>query len=173
MGKRKVKLTDIEKQHPTMDYTQLYHYICRQIEEGILAPIKASGVNGKKPALYNSYWEKQKEKDYAEVYEELRYRLSPLFDISYYEKNPEKYIADRKFIRRFSEYLMKQKESLEIPVTINERSFAIFHREKFLDRENGAKLLSHLGFSLEQLNFYETSEPMSYYSHNKNVPQNF
>lgn len=81
MGKRKVKLMDIEKQHPTMDYTQLYHYICRQIEEGILAPIKASGVNGKKPALYNSYWEKQKE------------------------------------------YLMKQKECLEIPVTINERSF--------------------------------------------------
>ena len=56
MGKTKMKLTDIIKTHPAMDYIQIYHYICNEIESGRLIPVKASGLNGKKPALYNSYW---------------------------------------------------------------------------------------------------------------------
>lgn len=173
MGKIKVKLTDIAHTHPEMDYQQLYEHICARINTGILAPVKASGLNGKKPALYNAYWKFQAEKDYTEVYEELRYRLSPLLDTTYYQKNPEKYIADQKYVRLLSEYLMKNKELLDNPVATNERSFEIFHREKFLDRENGRTLLAHLGVCPEKLNFYETSEPMSYYSHNKTTPQNF
>lgn len=173
MGRIKVKLTEIVHTHPEMDYVQLYEYICNQINTGILTPVKASGLNGKKPALYNSYWKSQEEKDYTEVYEELRYRLSPLLDTTYYQKNPQKYMEDGKYVCLLSEYLMKNKELLETPVTINERSFQIFHREKFLDRENGRKLLTHLGVCPETLNFYETSEPMSYYSHKKQTPQNF
>lgn len=173
MGKIKVKLSDIIHAHPDMDYMQIYQYICNELTNGCLVPVKASGLNGKKPALYNSYWAIQKKQDYSEIQEELQYQLNPLLDTKYYQKNPEKYIEDRKYIRLLSQYLTKQKELLKFSATINERSFEIFHREKFLDREKGRSLLSRLKFSEEKLNFYETSEPMSYYSHNKLTPQNF
>ena len=173
MGKSKIKLTDIIQTHPSMDYIQIYNYICSEIENGRLAPVKASGLNGKKPALYNSYWLFQEEQDYSEIQEELRYQINPLLNTEYYQKNPEKYKEDKKQICLLSQFLTKEKDLLASPAAINERSFEIFHREKFLDREKGRSLLSHLKFPEEKLNFYETSEPMSYYSHNKLTPQNF
>ena len=173
MGKTKIKLSHIIKTHSTMDYMQIYHYICSEIESGHLIPVKASGLNGKKPALYNSYWTFREEWDYSEIQEELRYQLNPLLNTEYYQRNPGKYNEDKEQIRLLSRYLTKNKEFLISPVTINERSFEIFHREKFLDREKGRSLLARLKFSEEKLNFYETSEPMSYYSHSKQTPQNF
>lgn len=103
----------------------------------------------------------------------MKYEISPLLDMSYYQKNPEKYIQDRKYIRLLSKYLTQNRNLLNYSATINERSFEIFQREKFLDREKGLTLLAHLGLAAEQFNFYETSEPMSYYSHKKETPQNF
>ena len=169
--KRKLALADIAASHKDMDYTQLYSYILGQIEAGELAPVKASGLNGRKPALYNAYWHFEKEKEYVEIREELAYRLSPLLHTEYYMKNPERYQKDREKIQFLSTYLTERRESLKVPVTVNERSFEIFFREKFLEREGGMELLSRLGISAEYLNFYITSEPMSYYSHSKQAPQ--
>lgn len=173
MGKTKIKLNEIMQTNPAMDYTQIHHYICTQVESGRLTPVKASGLNGKKPALYNAYWLFQEEQDYSEIQEELRYQINPLLNTEYYQKNPEKYKEDKRQIRLLSQYLTKDKDLRTSPATINERSFEIFHREKFLDREKGRSLLSRLKFPEEKLNFYETSEPMSYYSHSKITPQNF
>ena len=41
-----------------------------------------------------------------------------------------------------------------------------------MDREGGMELLKRLEFSFDKLNYYETSEPMAYYSHKKTIPQN-
>lgn len=173
--KRKCTLSDIMKSRPQMDYQQVYHDICKEIEEGRLEPVKASRLNGKRPALYNRYWlieEEENEKE-KEVLEELTFQLSPLLDTSYYKKNPRHYAEDAEQIRLLSKYLIYNRNALEIPETINERSFEIFHREKFLDREKGRGLLARLGMDEKLLHFYETSVPMSYYSHHKETPQNF
>ncbi len=169
--KRKLSLSALEASHPDMDYARLYSYICSEIALGRLSPVKASGLNGKKPALFNSYWKFEQEKEYGEYKEELAYQLSPLLKPDFYLKNPERYQKDRDKILLLSEYLNQCSDQLKIPMTINERSFAIFHREKFLDREGGAELLSRLSVPEELLNFYATSEPMSYYSHSKQAPQ--
>lgn len=171
--KKKCTLSELIKSHPHMDYRQIYHYICKEIEEGRLEPVKASKLNGKKPALYNSYWEIREEEDYREVLEEITYRISPMLDMSYYRKNPRRYAEDAEEIRLLSEYLVYNREKLDISETINERSFEIFHREKFLDREKGRGLLARLGIDEKMLHYYETSVPMSYYSHYKRTPQNF
>ncbi len=173
MKKRKVQLTEIILQHSKLDYLQLYQYILSEIEKGRLKPIKASKLNGKKPALYNAYWRLEEEVDYSDIIEEMTYQISPLLDMSSYKTKPEKYLSDREKIQSLSNYLVKKKECLKILETMNERSFEIFHKEKFLDREGGLELLKRLGFSAEKLNFYQTAEPMSYYSHQKQTPQNF
>ncbi len=169
--KKKLSLSAIETSHPDMDYAQLYSYICSEIEEGRLSPVKASGLNGRKPALFNSYWRFEQDKEDVEFREELMYHLNPILKPDYYLKNPDRFRKDREKILLLCKYFKQCKDELEIPMTINERSFAIFHREKFLDHEGGVELLSRLGVPEELLNYYITSEPMSYYSHSKQAPQ--
>ena len=55
---------------------------------------------------------------------------------------------------------------------MNERSFEIFKKEKFFQKEGGIKFCEKLGIDRNKLNYYETSEPLSYYSHSKDFPQN-
>ncbi len=95
MKKRKVQLTEIILQHSKLDYLQLYQYILSEIEKGRLKPIKASKLNGKKPALYNAYWRLEEEVDYSDIIEEMTYQISPLLDMSSYKTKPEKYLSDR------------------------------------------------------------------------------
>lgn len=170
--KRKIYLTDIITAHPDWDYMELCAYMEAETVAGCLTPVKASGLNGRRPALYCAYWQQQKQESYEELLEEIKYRLSPLLDISYYQKNPRRYLQDREQILKLSRYLIENSAQLQLAETVNERSFEIFGREKLLDREGGLALLSRLGFSAEKLNCYATSEPMSYYSHTKQTPQN-
>jgi len=173
MKKKKIYLTELAAQHKAMDYRQLYSYILSEITEKRLAPVKASGLNGKTPALYNAYWLTEQEKEEADISEELKYKIHPLLNTAYYQKHPRRYQQEKREILLLSDYLTKYKACLNTSETINERSFEIFRREKFLDREGGIELLSRLGISAHDLNFYKTSEPMSYYSHQKQTPQNF
>ena len=120
-----------------------------------------------------SFWKICEEQDdYAEVYEELDYRLNPQLHTEYYRKNPQAYLKDRDKILLLSNYLDCHSELLKIPETMNERSFEIFHREKFFQEEGGLNFCKRLGISREMLGFYETSEPLSYYSRSKKTPQN-
>ncbi|MGL5085509.1 MAG: Wadjet anti-phage system protein JetD domain-containing protein, partial [Clostridium sp.] len=69
-------------------------------------------------------------------------------------------------------YIQNRQNNMEIKVSLNERSFEIWGREKFLQKEGGKTLIKKLGLSLDDLYIYETTEPLPYYSHNKNIPQN-
>ena len=71
-----------------------------------------------------------------------------------------------------NQYLKTNRRSLEIPKSMNERSFDIWHREKFLKEEQGKKILKRCGIAIEHLNLYETTEPLAYYSVTKEIPQN-
>lgn len=173
MKKKKIYLTELTAAHKNMDYQKLYAYILSEISENHLTPVKASGLNGKKPALYNAYWLIEQEEDETDISEELKYKIHPLLNTAYYQKHLKRYQQEKKEIFLLSDYLTKHKGCLNTSETINERSFEIFRREKFLDREGGMDLLSRLNISAEDLNFYRTSEPMSYYSHQKHTPQNF
>lgn len=171
--RKKLLLTDLIQSHKHLSYEELYRYICQKIDEGSLLPITTSGVNGKKPALYQKYWQVSEVPDYNEIQQELQYVLHPSLDISYYEKHPQNYQEDRDYILKLNNYFTSKKGLLTRQETVNERSFEIFGREKFISRQGGRKLLSRLGIQEEKLCFYETSEPMSYYTCHKNTPQNF
>lgn len=172
MKKSKLYLTNIEKEHPDMSYEELYGYVRGLIAAGKLAPVKNASINGRKPALPVVFWKYEDEKDYSEVYKELDFDIHPAVNTAYYRKHPEKYEEDAKMVRRLSNYLKDNSSLLSVKEAMNERSFEIFKREKFFQKEGGIKFCEKLGIDRSKLNYYETSEPLSYYSHSKEFPQN-
>lgn len=54
------------------------------LDSGRIKPVKASGTNGKSPALYREYWLAEEKKDYENLREELKYQLVPLISVDYY-----------------------------------------------------------------------------------------
>ncbi|HHV29134.1 Wadjet anti-phage system protein JetD domain-containing protein [Acetivibrio mesophilus] len=133
-------------------------------DKGILSPVKASGINGRNPPLYNKYriLIDNENKLSDELILELQ-SLNPKLDKSYYFRNPEAYKEDREYILMLSQYLLDSasSRSLEYRCTMNERSFEIFNNEKFLE-SHGRTLLKRLGLSFEDLNCYKTLEAFFY-----------
>ena len=172
MKKSKLYLSNIEKEHPDLSYEELYAYIFELINAGKLAPVKSALTNGRKPALPVMFWKYEDEKDYTDIYKELDFDIHPLVNTEYYRKHPEKYEEDAGKVRLLSNYLKDNSLLLSVEETMNERSFEIFKKEKFFQKEGGIKFCEKLGIDRNNLNYYETSEPLSYYSHSKEFPQN-
>jgi Uncharacterized protein conserved in bacteria C-term(DUF2220) len=172
LGKKKVTLDELIKLNHMDDYNELVDFIMENIANGQLKPIISSKTNGKKPALYNAYRVISNQPSYHDYLDELRYKIHPALNIDYYLKHPEIYIEDRLDVLTLSHYLEINKGCLNDALSMNERSFEIWSREKFLQKGSGKRILKNLGLSLESLNIYETTEPLVYYSHHKNTPQN-
>lgn len=170
--KRKWSLDEIVKYYKIYDYIDLVDFIIKNIDEENIRPIKSSKTNGKSPALYNSYMLIAPVVDYSQYREELQYRINPDLKIDYYLRNLVKYKEDRESVMDLNDYLNNHKDLLSERISLNERSFEIWGREKFLQKESGIRILKNLGLELDMLNIYETREPLSYYAHIKDVPQN-
>lgn len=169
---KRISLEQLIESKRELSYEQQYRYITRLLKEGAIKPLKASKTNGKKPALYREYWIVEPKKDYSALVEELEYQLYPGLSIDYYLAHPEVYERERAWVLPLSNYLKQKKEKLEYQVSANERSFEIWGREKFLVREQGKAVLKHCKLTEGDLNMYETSEPLAYYSYTREIPQN-
>lgn len=165
-------LNDIESQYKIQSYKELYNKVMSLIQCEELKPVKASGKNGKKPALYNEYWIIEEAEDNSKYIEELSYLFVPMISTHYYLNHIRKYREDRQWLLLLNQYFKTNRNELKIPKSMNERSFEIWHREKFLKEEQGKKILKRCGISLEDLNLYETTEPLAYYVHTREIPQN-
>ncbi|MBD7912480.1 Wadjet anti-phage system protein JetD domain-containing protein [Clostridium cibarium] len=170
--KKKITLDEIKDTYNIKEYLELYKLINRLIEENEIEPIEASGGNGKKPALYSRYKLIEKEKDNSEFIDELNFKIYSKLDISYYKSNLDKYKENRKYILQLSDFLKNKVQLLNRAVSMNERSFQIWGREKFIQKEKGKTILKNLKVDLKLLNYYDTSEPLAYYSKSKKQPQN-
>lgn len=171
-NKKKITLEEIEKIYKVCTYSDLYNLISKLIEDNEIQAIKSSGGNGKKPALYKKYKIVEEVEDNSFYMEELDYKILSRFDISYYKKNINRYKEHREYILVLNTFIKDNEELLKIPLSMNERSFQIWGREKFLQKEEGKLILKNLGVNLDFLNYYDTSEPLAYYSKSKKVPQN-
>ena len=171
-NKKKITIEEIEKAYKVSTYNDLYMLVSKLIENNEIEVIKSSGGNGRKPALYKKYKIVEKEEDNSFYIEELTYKILSKFDISYYKKNIDKYKEHRNYILALNIFIKENEELLKVPLSMNERSFQIWGREKFLQKEEGKSILKNLGLNLDYLNYYDTSEPLAYYSKSKKVPQN-
>lgn len=170
-SKKVIELDEIEKIYKTEAYFELCSVIDDLIKEEKLLPVKNTGGNGKKPTLYKKYRILEKNKDYSELLDEINYKLSTKFSIEYYKNHIEKYKEHREDILKLNDFMTNRNFLLSTTISMNERSFQIWGREKFLQKECGKTIVKNLGINLEELNYYDTSEPLAYYSKSKEIPQ--
>lgn len=169
---KRISLENLLHSRTDLSYHDQYIYIRKLLEQEKIKPVKSSKTNGKTPALYREYWIIEEKKDYSILIEELKYGLAPSISVDYYLSHPKTYEEERPWVQMLSDYLKKHRDSLMYEQSLNERSFEIWNREKFLSREQGRGILKHCGLELEFLHTYETTEPLSYYSHTRKTPQN-
>lgn len=170
---KRISLEELTRPHRHLPYEQQYAHIRKLLESGRIRPVKASGRNGKKPALYMEYWLTEEEKtDVAELTEELKFRLVPRISTEYYLRHLDAYRKERLWVLMLNEYFKERGDLLSRQESVNERSFEIWGREKFLAKEQGKRVLAHCGLEMDGLNIYETAEPLACYSHTREVPQN-
>lgn len=170
---KRISLEELLQKHPNDSYQQQYGRIMDLLGQGKLKPVKNAGNNGKKPALCLSYWqENEPASGFAGLEEELKYRLEPLISVSYYLSHLKEYQKDRPWVQMLNAYLKENRHLLREPISVNERSFEIWNREKFLTKGQGLKILKRCGLGPEFLNMYGTAEPFAYYSNTRKVPQN-
>lgn len=171
---KKIPLEQLLKESRAETYAEQYRYVRRLIEAKKIKAVKASPLNGKTPALPVSYWlaeDVPDERKRQEKEEDLKFHMSPAIRTDYYLNHLEVYGAEEHWVTQLNRYFLEQGEGEPEPVSLNERSFQIWGREKFLQKEQGKKVLAHCGVSLEQLRVYATSEPLAYYSASRQAPQ--
>lgn len=169
---KRVSLEALTHSCRDIPYEDQCKYVLNLISDGRVKPLKASGTNGKHPALYREYWLIEQEKDCHALEEELKYRLHPLISVDYYLSHLKNYEKDRQWVWLLSEYLKHSRDRLRYEESVNERSFEIWGREKFLGREQGKRILKNCGLTEAFLHIYQTTEPLAYYSHTRQIPQN-
>lgn len=170
---KKISLEELLKNRKNSSYQEQYRYVCELIRAGKITAIKSSAKNGKSPALPLFYKIVEAKKDYSQFVHELQFEISTQISPDYYRKHLDVYEVEREWVLQLSNYLKTaSRQDKEIEMSLNERSFQIWNREKFLQKENGKQVLKHCGLSLEQLNLYHTSEPLAYYSSSRKTPQN-
>lgn len=145
--KKRITLDELYKLYNHDDYAGFVSLIRNYENTGRLKPVKSSGTNGKKPALQLAYHviEKSKENCFAEKYiTELKYQLHPSLKSDYYLRNLDKYETDRELILELNHFWRTQLDELQYSLSMNERSFQIWGREKLLKEGKVNHILKHL-----------------------------
>jgi len=162
----KIRITEKElrKIIPVSDYEDYYNIVTELVKSNIIIPVKKSGSNGMYPPLYKRYSIAKPENQYDELIPEIRLLYYKL-NIEGYLANPEKYQKHKPWLLPIDDFLKHNSHKLKIPLSINERSFQIFRREKALreDKELAAVLSFNPGL-IDALNYYLTPEPFFTYN---------
>ncbi|MDE7324296.1 MAG: hypothetical protein K2N73_16605 [Lachnospiraceae bacterium] len=166
---KKINLDALSTKYGISDYKELYAKVIALIEDSRIKPVKASGINGKSPALYREYWIIEKKQDMSQYLNELNYEIVPAISTDYYRVHIDQYIQDRPWVLLLNAYI--RDSDFMTCMSENERSFDIWRREKFLKQEQGKKILKRCGLDTKVLNFYRTTEPIAYYCATRRTPQ--
>ena len=126
--KTRITLETLLARSRKSDYKEQYSYITGLLGAGRIRPLKASGKNGKKPALYREYWLEEEKEDFGPLLEELKFCLVPTISVDYYQSHPEVYHQERPWVLLLDAWLRKNKNRPLISESMNERSFEIWDR---------------------------------------------
>jgi hypothetical protein len=161
-----IGVTELQKIVREADYPTFQRQVDQMVQEGILAPVRASGTNGRLPPLSNRYRIIRLPEDYTTCLAAIRL-LNPVLNISGYLKNPALYRKHEVILEGLNRCLWYKPELLKEPMSRKERSFSLWGREKLLD-EHGAlvgEVLKFNGLNEDLLNCYHTPEPFFEYVH--------
>lgn len=168
-NKASIKWSELQEVLGVSDYVEFAKVVKYLIQSEVIKGMGCS-FNGRKPSLHSKYRIIKEDVDYSSFIYEIDYVISPEIDKSYFRKNIKSYIENRNEILKINNFLLNNSDRLKTPVSINERSFQVFGKEKQLRKSK--TLIKNLGLTEEFFNYYETSEPIAYYSLNREAPQN-
>lgn len=145
------------------DYDEYYHIVIELVNNNMISPVKSSGSNGMHPPLHKRYTIIKPECKYDELIPEIRL-LHNRLNIEGYLSDTGKYKNHKHWLSYLDYFLKNKGRSLEIPLSINERSFQIFKKEKVLKEDNELAIVLNFNQGLrEALNCYNTPEPFFTY----------
>ena len=168
LGQRTIALSELQSMCNTPSYSALTELIAELEQNKIISPVKKSGTNGCNPALYIKYWiltTNNKTPSFNSELDSMHYWINT----DHLRRNEKKYQKHRSFLLCLSEYLKKHSDTLALPMSENERAYAIWNDEKMLDVSSNISLLKECGV-WNRLNTYPTPEPFFDYRKNA-VPQ--
>ena len=168
-NKTTIKWTELQEILGIDDYLEFTNVTKSLVNSNIISGMGCT-FNGRKPVLHSKYRFIKEDIDYSKFIEEIDYTLTPKIDKSYLKKNIKYYIENRENIIKINNFILFNSDRLNISISINERSFQIFGKEKELKKSKS--LIKKLGIEEDFFNYYETSEPIAYYSVNRETPQN-
>lgn len=141
------------------DYNEHYKIMGELQAEGLISPVASSGLNGMNPPLYKRYSINRQEKSPANYMAEIRL-LSSFFNIEGYIDNPQKYAEHRPWVQILNTFIKSNSQALSVQLSINERSFQIFGKEKALKEDKNLRAVLNFNLAIRNsLNFYMTPEP--------------
>lgn len=168
-NKTTIKWNELQEVLGISDYEEFAKTVREIASSNLLSGIGCA-FNSRRPILHLKYRIIKEDIDYSNFIEEIDYTLAPIINKSYLRKNVKYYIDNRDKILKISNFILKNEDKLNTSISINERSFQIFGKEKELRKSKS--LIRNIGLTENFFNYYETSEPIAYYSLNKKTPQN-
>lgn len=129
------------------------------VERGLLAPVRASGYNGRIPPLAVRYRRTARPVSPPPEMFQFRSRM----DLSYFARRPREFYRCRGELEAIDKYLLEfGRDKPPVWDTLNERSFQLTGDEKFLASAKGAALLGRIRIGLADLHCYHVAEPFFY-----------
>lgn len=162
----KISTLQLADQCPQLQYDEFASIIFQLNQRNILQPIKASGVNGKSPLLANTYKINKSllQQDVREKVKQLKKVFHKDIWIEYYlTKSMDELQQDLPALILLNNYLQENNFPCNKALA-QERSFEIFHNEKYITQEGGKHLLEKVKV-WNQLEIWPIADPISFAIH--------
>lgn len=156
--KKKFTYQDVLKVWPDLDYERLYQLIGEWMEQGLIQPIKKSGLTSFRPPVFHEYKKVIIKPDYSSCLDRIK-ALHPKLNIGRYLSRPEHYAGQQEAIQKLSEFFWRKGADFNQIMSVNEKSYEIWGDEKLLDSAVGQALLTYNRITLAELGCYRTPEP--------------
>lgn len=160
-GHKTIRIAEKELRKITAitDYVEYNEIVEMLVAEGFISPVVSSGSNGMNPPLYKRYCINRQEKSQDNYNDEIRL-LSSSFNVEGYLDNLHKYADHRPWVQNLDTFIKSNSQALSVQLSINERSFQIFGKEKALKENKDLQTVLNFNPSIRNtLNYYVTPEP--------------
>lgn len=157
-----VMLLELEQIASQMEYESFAELILKLEQQRLLQRVKASGENRKQPSLAYRYKINKAalRQDVQAMIIQMKKRYHSAIYLEYYlTKTVEQWKQDEQYLQQLQQYIEKNGFPTERAL-VQERSFEIFHDEKFITEQGGKQLLERVKV-WDELKIWPIADPVS------------
>lgn len=162
-NKSKISILQLAEQCPDLSYEVFAEEVLHLEQQQMLKAVKAAGMNGKQPPLANAYKINKMvtRQNLRQQVKELKKTLHPAIWVEYYlTKTLDELERDDIALEQLNTYL-QQNGFPTSKALAQERSFEIFHDEKWITHQGGKQFLEKLKV-WDLLEIWPIADPVSF-----------